>query len=186
MAGSSCKCALFTQRKPGDASPKNVRRSHCHIAGAFLAAVLVAGCTRSAAPEKPPEDLESGDALLRACTDVADHIALATTVAVATDVTESAQSENCVLSGDAPAFETAENPLGKLRTHLGETGFKEEMRYAADGPGTMAFGFTRDGITCVISGGVPSSLEDGVIVSDSIFSIRAICTPRTSSTVEPY
>ncbi len=120
------------------------------------------------------------------CDDVAGHITVVANVTLTTDITKSGSSENCVLSGQSPADDQTASPMEQLRNRLGETGFDELRQYAADGPGTSSFGFERDGVTCVISGGVPAWLEDGEILSDTVFSINAVCTPQASSADNPY
>lgn len=163
-----------------------MQRSARSALGLSLLAAMVIGCSRSSSPAPEAGNGEFLRQLENVCDDVANHIVAATNVTVTADVTESASSENCVLAGQAPAVERADNPMEQLRNRLGETGFDELRQYAADGPGTSSFGFERDGVTCVLSGGVPASLEDGEIVSDTVFSINAVCTPQARSADNPF
>ncbi len=96
------------------------------------------------------------------------------------DVTEGDTTVSCILTSKAPTNTMTEgaDPLGDLRKWLADSGFEEDMRYMADGPGTSSAGLRRDPILCVVSGGVPASLEEGEIVSSEQFSLHVICTIR--------
>lgn len=66
-------------------------------------------------------------------------------------------------------------PDTTIRDRQSRDGWKEDLGYAADGPGTTAFAFRRGGTLCVFSLGAPSYLEDGEIVTAERYEFDARC-----------
>ncbi len=67
-------------------------------------------------------------------------------------------------------------PRNCLEKHFLVRGWTEDLRYAADGPGTSAFAYRKDGILCVFSLGAHSAIEDDRIVTSEDFEFDARCT----------
>jgi hypothetical protein len=78
-------------------------------------------------------------------------------------------------------------PDTTIRSRLSQDGWKEDLAYAADGPGAAAFAFRMEGTLCVFSLGAPSHLEDGeFITSDRYeFDVRCVVEPSTVPAAAP-
>lgn len=72
------------------------------------------------------------------------------------------------LAGEVP-------PDQPIRFLLGEDGWEEDLRHAADGPGTTSFALRKEGILCLFSGGAHSWIEDGKVESSETFEFEAGC-----------
>lgn len=66
-------------------------------------------------------------------------------------------------------------PDEALRRTMSQDGWEEDLRYAADGPGTTSFGLRKRGILCLFHGGAHSWVEDGKIVSAERYQFEAGC-----------
>jgi hypothetical protein len=78
-------------------------------------------------------------------------------------------------SGPASGMAGEVPPEEPIRFLLGESGWKEDARYSADGPGTTSFALRRHGILCRFSGGAHSRIEDGKILSSETYEFEAEC-----------
>jgi hypothetical protein len=66
-------------------------------------------------------------------------------------------------------------PDDAIRRIMSEDGWEEDLRYAADGPGTTSFALRKNGILCLFSGGVHSWVEEGTIHSAETYEFEAGC-----------
>jgi hypothetical protein len=96
------------------------------------------------------------------------------------EVTET--SDTCHAHTSAPTATVAEGaaPSTVIRNYLTDTGWREDLRYAADGPGTSGFTFRKGDILCRFNVGAPAYLEDGKIISAELYEIDAVCPPETA------
>jgi hypothetical protein len=62
-----------------------------------------------------------------------------------------------------------------IRSAFRESRWGEDISAAADGAGTTAFAYRREGVRCAISAGQPASLVDGEIVVDKHVYLEAGC-----------
>jgi hypothetical protein len=67
------------------------------------------------------------------------------------------------------------DPAEALRGHFQGTGWMEEIRYAADGPGTTSFAFLKNRMLCRVSGGAHSWIEDGKPFTSERYELEAWC-----------
>jgi hypothetical protein len=70
------------------------------------------------------------------------------------------------------------DPAEAVKRLLQGTGWTEEIRYAADGPGTTSFAFRKCGMLCWVSGGAHSWIEDGKPFSSDKYELEAGCGPE--------
>ncbi|NNG15560.1 MAG: hypothetical protein HKM89_03690 [Gemmatimonadales bacterium] len=81
-----------------------------------------------------------------------------------------------VASGPTASIDEARNPGDRIRSRLAASGWLEDFRYAADGPGTSAYAFRSSGSLCVFRVSAPSYLsEDGEIVVAERYDVKAGC-----------
>jgi hypothetical protein len=85
-----------------------------------------------------------------------------------------------VASGPTASVDEARDPGNYIRNRLAASGWEEDLRYAADGPGTSAYAFRSGRSVCVFSVGAPSYLsDDGKIVVAERYEVSAGCFPTT-------
>lgn len=89
----------------------------------------------------------------------------------------------CRVVADAPTSTIVGHvePDTTIRSRLSQDGWKEDLAYAADGPGTAAFAFRKEGTLCVFSLGAPSYLEDGEFITSDRYELDARCVVETST-----
>lgn len=89
----------------------------------------------------------------------------------------------CRVVADAPTSTIVGrvDPDTTIRSRLSQDGWKEELTYAADGPGTAAFAFRKEGTLCVFSLGASSYLEDGEFVTADRYELDARCVSEPST-----
>jgi hypothetical protein len=66
-------------------------------------------------------------------------------------------------------------PDRALRDLMGQLGWKEDLRYAADGPGTTSFALRKERVLCVVGGGAPSGIDDGKALRAGTYELDAGC-----------
>jgi len=66
-------------------------------------------------------------------------------------------------------------PDRALRDLMGQLGWKEDLRYAADGKGTTSFALRKERVLCLVGGGAPSGIDDGKAVRAGIYELDAVC-----------
>lgn len=62
-----------------------------------------------------------------------------------------------------------------LRDLMGQLGWKEDLRHAADGPGTTSFALRKERVLCIVGGGAPSVIDDGKVVRPETYELDAGC-----------
>jgi hypothetical protein len=67
------------------------------------------------------------------------------------------------------------DPAEALRGQFQGDGWREDIRYAADGPGTTSFAFRKNGILCMVSGGAHSWIEDGKAFTSERYELESGC-----------
>lgn len=69
------------------------------------------------------------------------------------------------------------DPAEAVKGWLQGGGWVEDIRYAADGPGTTSFTFRKNGISCGVTGGAHSWIEDGKNLTSERYELEAGCVP---------
>lgn len=70
------------------------------------------------------------------------------------------------------------DPADALRIYFAGTGWSEDDRLAADGPGVTAFVFRKGGISCRVEGGAHSWIEGGKTWTAERYDISVECARR--------
>jgi hypothetical protein len=70
------------------------------------------------------------------------------------------------------------DPAEAVGIYFAGTGWEEDARLAADGPGTMSFAFRREGILCRTEGGAHAWVEDGESFMSDRYEIAVECAPQ--------
>ncbi len=93
------------------------------------------------------------------------------------DLPANPERPGCRIIAFGPAWGIAGeiDPAEALRSHLQGTGWMEDIRYAADGPGTTSFAFRKDRMLCRVSGGAHSWIEDGKPFTSDRYQLEAAC-----------
>jgi hypothetical protein len=87
-----------------------------------------------------------------------------------------------IASGPASGIVGEIDPAESVRGHFRGKGWKEEISYSADGPGTTSFAFRNDGILCRVSGGAHSWIEDGKPFTAERYELEAECVSEPGGT----
>jgi hypothetical protein len=74
------------------------------------------------------------------------------------------------------------DPIEAVRGLFQGVGGTEDIRYAADGPGTTSFAFRKNRILCMVSGGAHSWIEDGEIFTSEWYELEARCVSDPDGT----
>ena len=87
------------------------------------------------------------------------------------------ESAGCRVRAAGPAWGLVGEvpPDRALRDLMGQLGWKEDLRLAADGPGTTSFALRKERVLCLVGGGAPSGIDDGTIVCAGTFELDAGC-----------
>jgi hypothetical protein len=95
--------------------------------------------------------------------------------------------DTCRVHAGAPTATVAEGPSPSMviRSYLEDSGWSEDLQYAADGPGTSGFTFRKGEILCRFSVGAPAYLEGGRIISAEMYEIDADCPPEAPEEETP-
>lgn len=80
-------------------------------------------------------------------------------------------------SGPASGISGETDPAEAVRDMFQGSGWKEETRDSADGPGTTSFAFRNYGMSCRVKGGAHSWMEDGKLFSSEKYELEAGCVP---------
>ena len=80
-----------------------------------------------------------------------------------------------IASGPASGIAGEIDPAEAVKVHFQGTGWMQEIRYAADGPGTTSFAFRKHGMLCRVSGGAHSWIEDGKPFTSERYELEAGC-----------
>ena len=86
------------------------------------------------------------------------------------------------VSGTAALIAGEVDPGEALRLFFAGTGWEEDIREAADGPGTTSFAFRKDGVYCRLRGGAHSWVEDGKTFTSETYEFEAACVPLSEGT----
>jgi hypothetical protein len=74
------------------------------------------------------------------------------------------------------------DPAEAVRGQFQGDGWMEDIRYAADGPGTTSFAFRKNRILCRVSGGAHSWIEDGKTFTSERYELEAGCVSDPDGT----
>jgi len=87
------------------------------------------------------------------------------------------ERHGCRVHASGPTSGLADEvpPDQPIRFLLGEDGWEEDLRYAADGPGTTSFALRKNGILCLFNGGAHSWIENGKVETSETFEFEAGC-----------
>ena len=58
---------------------------------------------------------------------------------------------------------------------MGQLGWKEDLRYAADGPGITSFALRKERVLCLVGVGAPSGIYNGTTVRAGTYELDAGC-----------
>lgn len=70
------------------------------------------------------------------------------------------------------------DPAEAVGIYFAGTGWEEDARLSADGPGTTSFAFRRGGMMCRTEGGAHAWIEDGESFMSDRYEITVECTPQ--------
>jgi len=70
------------------------------------------------------------------------------------------------------------DPAEALRRYFSGSGWEEDLRLAADGPGTTSFAFRKEGVFCRTSGGAHSWIEGGETFTSERYELTVECAPE--------
>ena len=85
-------------------------------------------------------------------------------------------------SGPTSGIAGEVDPADAIRGQLQGEGWKEDIQYAADGPGTTSFAFRKQRVLCMVSGGAHSWIEDGKIFTSERYKLDVGCVPDLEGT----
>jgi hypothetical protein len=93
------------------------------------------------------------------------------------DDRDGSEHPGCRVHASGPSSGTTGEvpPEEAIRFLLGESGWEEDFRYAADRPGTASLTLRRNGIFCLFRGGVRSSVDNGKIPAADRYEGTAVC-----------
>jgi hypothetical protein len=78
-------------------------------------------------------------------------------------------------SGPAARISGEVDPADALRNYFSGSGWKEDDRFAADGPGITSFAFRKEGVFCRAAGGAHSWVEGGRAFTSEKYEITVEC-----------
>lgn len=82
-----------------------------------------------------------------------------------------------VASGPVSGIAGETDPAEAVKGQFQGDGWVEDIRYAADGPGTTSFAFRKNGILCRVTGGAHSWIEGGKHFTSDRYDLEAGCVP---------
>ncbi|MBP2668498.1 MAG: hypothetical protein H6Q80_700 [Deltaproteobacteria bacterium] len=85
-----------------------------------------------------------------------------------------------LVSGPTALIAGEVDPADAVRVFFAGTGWEEDIRLAADGPGTTSFVFRKNGIFCQLRGGANSWIEDGKTFTSETYELEAGCVPPSN------
>ncbi len=85
-------------------------------------------------------------------------------------------------SGPTSGIDGEVEPADAARGLLQGEGWKEDLHYAADSPGTTSFAFRKQRILCMASGGAHSWIEDGKIFTSERYEFDVACVSDPEGT----
>ena len=90
---------------------------------------------------------------------------------------DAAERPGCRVQASGPAARIfgEVDPAEAVWIYFAGTGWEEDARLSADGPGTMSFAFRRDGVLCHTEGGAHAWLEDGEAFVSERYGIEVAC-----------
>lgn len=90
----------------------------------------------------------------------------------------------CRVTATGPASGIAGeiDPAEAIRIQFQGDRWVEDIRYAADGPGTTSFVFRRNGVWCRTNGGAHSWIEDGKIFASERYELEMECVSDPDGT----
>jgi hypothetical protein len=96
------------------------------------------------------------------------------------------EGTGCRIAASGPSSGIAGeiDPADAVRNLFREDGWIEDVRYAADGPGTTSFVFRKNGVCCRAGGGAHSWIEDGKAFTSETYELEAECIPDTEGPLQ--
>ena len=87
------------------------------------------------------------------------------------------ESAGCRVRAAGPAWGLVGEvpPDLALRDLMGQLGWKEDLRHAADGQGTTSFALRKERVLCLVGGGAPSGIDDGKAARAGTYELDAGC-----------
>lgn len=107
-----------------------------------------------------------------------------TSEGVVQDLRDGTEAPGCRILSSGPTSGIAGevDPADAVRGLLQGEGWKEDLQYAADGPGTTSFAFRKHRVLCMVSGGAHSWIEDGMILTPERYELDVGCVPDLEGT----
>lgn len=152
------------------------------LAGAFLLVLSGSGFSQNRAAGHAGGDT-APDTAAGSCRTIAAILSVYPSLEVRTsegsirDDRDGTERPGCRIhaSGPASGVDGEVPPEESIRFLLGESGWEEEFRHAADGPGTAFLALRRNGLFCTFRGGERASGETGKIVAAGRYESTAAC-----------
>jgi len=154
------------------------------LAAPFLLVLSGAGFSQERAAGHPGgERASASETAAGSCRTIAAILSVYPTLEVRTsegairDGRDGSERPGCRVHASGPASGVAGEvpPEESIRFLLGEFGWKEDFRHAADGPGTSSLALRRNGLFCTFRGGARSPVENGKILAADRYEGMAVC-----------
>lgn len=129
--------------------------------------------------ERPhPESSREACRTIAAILAVYPVLEVKTTEGPVRDPLDGSERAGCLVFASGPASGLAGEvpPEEPIRFLMGESGWEEDPRYAADGPGTTSFALRKGSGLCLFGGGAPSGIEGDTFLGAERFVFEAGCT----------
>jgi len=91
-----------------------------------------------------------------------------------------------VASGPTSGISGDIDPAEAVRSWFQGGGWMEDIRYAADGPGTTSFAFRKNRILCRVGGGAHSWIEDRESFTSERYDLEAGCVSDPDGTAPDH
>jgi hypothetical protein len=126
---------------------------------------------------QPPEEVRASCSTIAAILAVYPTFVVGTSEGPVRGMRDGPEQAGCRVRAAGPAWGLVGEvpPDRALRDLMGQLGWKEDLRHAADGPGTTSFALRKERVLCLFSVGAPSGIEDGRIFRAGTYELEAGC-----------
>lgn len=146
------------------------------VSGAALSRTMAAG--PAGAQSRPvPEQVTGPCRTIAGILGAYPVLEVRRTVEAVRDFRDGSELPGCrvLASGPTTGMAGEVGPDEALRVLLPQAGWKEDSRYAADGPGTTSFAYRKNGVLCMFRGGAHSRIEHGKVLISEAYEFEAGC-----------
>ncbi|HLO26944.1 MAG TPA: hypothetical protein VK187_12600 [Geobacteraceae bacterium] len=125
----------------------------------------------------PPKEVRASCNTIAAILTVYPTFVVETSEGLVQGVRDGPERVGCRVRAAGPAWGLVGEvpPDLALRDLMGQLGWKEDLRHAADGPGTTSFALRKERVLCIVGGGAPSGIDDGKVVRAETYELDAGC-----------